>query len=65
MAFGCHCLGDAKRGEGFAGAARHDELAPVGGGEAGDDILDGVFLVVFGLPADLQGEVLWAAGVKL
>lgn len=40
-----HGLGDLEGGEGLAGAAGHDELAAVGLGQAGGDVLEGVFLV--------------------
>ena len=38
-------LGDLEAGEGLAGAAGHDELAAVGGFQAGDDLAIGAGLV--------------------
>ena len=41
-----HRLGDLHRGEGLPGPAGHDELAAVARLEAGQNVLDGVFLVL-------------------
>ena len=60
----CHALGDAEGREGLARAARHDELATVGGREAVHDIGERAGLVLAEFLALAEREVLRAQEIE-